>query len=96
MAVRDFTDEQGVTWRVWAVTPDQLQPRTAAEDYLGEFSEGWLCFESEDERRRLASFPSDWAALPDSALEDLLSRATVVPARRSAQAEGGDEPKPPA
>ena len=96
MAVRDFTDERGVTWRVWAVTPDQLQPRTAAEDYLGEFGEGWLCFESENERRRLASFPADWAALPDDALRDLLARATVAPARRGVQAEGGDEVKSPA
>src|SRR5919108_1033544 len=32
MAVRDFVDENGVTWRVWPVTPDALQPRTAAED----------------------------------------------------------------
>ena len=95
MAVRDFTDERGVSWRVWAVTPDQLQPRTAAEDYLGDFGEGWLCFESKHERRRLASFPADWAALPDSALQDLLGQATVAPARRGAHAEGGEERKPP-
>lgn len=91
MAVRDFIDEAGVTWRVWAVTPDQLQPRTAAEDYLGEFGEGWLCFESETERRRLASYPVEWAALPEAELRALLARAAVVPARRSTHVDGGDE-----
>ena len=92
MAVRDFVDEAGVTWRVWAVTPEQLQPRTAVEDYLGDFGEGWLCFESEHERRRLAAYPSDWAALPESALSALLARAAVVPARRGARGEESDEP----
>ena len=90
VAVRDFVDDAGVKWRVWAVTPDQLQPRTAAEDYLGDFGEGWLCFESEAERRRLANHPGDWAALPDAELCALLAQATVVPARRRAALDSGD------
>ena len=92
MAVRDFVDETGVAWRVWAVTPDQLQPRTAAEDYLGDFGEGWLCFESENERRRLANHPADWAGLPDAELRALLAQATLAPRRRGATTESGDSP----
>lgn len=83
MAVRDFLDTKNMTWRVWPVTPEALQPRTAAEDYLGDFSEGWLCFESASERRRLANYPRDWEDLSDADLCALLAAATVVPTRKS-------------
>lgn len=82
MAVRDFVDANGTTWKVWPVTPESLQPRTAAEDYLGDYGEGWLCFESTTERRRLARYPQDWDALNDEQLCALLERAAVVPARK--------------
>lgn len=83
MAVRDFVDASGVSWRVWPVTPESLQPRTAAEDYLGDYGEGWLCFESATERRRLARYPMDWEKLSEQELSSLLSAAAVVPARKS-------------
>jgi hypothetical protein len=83
MAVRDFVDANNVSWRVWPVTPDALQPRTAAEDYLGDFSEGWLCFESATERRRLANYPRDWERLTDGDLCSLLATASLVPTRKS-------------
>jgi hypothetical protein len=86
MAVRDFVDANGVAWKVWPVTLESLQPRTAAEDYLGDYGEGWLCFESANERRRLARYPADWDSLSDEALCGLLATAALVPARR---------PKPP-
>lgn len=83
MAVREFTDGAGVAWRVWPVTPSQLRPRTAAEDYLGEYGEGWLCFESAHERRRLAMFPTTWDSMSETELCGLLDRASVVGHRRS-------------
>jgi hypothetical protein len=83
MAVRDFLDADGVSWRVWPVTPEALQPKTAAEDYLGDYGEGWLCFESIAERRRLARYPADWENLSDQELCALLGAAAIVPARRS-------------
>jgi hypothetical protein len=83
MAVRDFADASGVNWKVWPVTPESLQPRTAAEDYLGDYGEGWLCFESHTERRRLARYPADWDALNDQQLCSLLETAAIVPARKS-------------
>lgn len=82
MAVRDFMDANGVSWRVWPVTPEALQPRTAAEDYLGDYGEGWLCFESKVERRRLARFPPDWEAVSEEELCRLLDTAAIVPPRR--------------
>jgi len=81
MAVRDFKDDKGVKWRVWAVQRSAIHPRTAAEDFLGDYSEGWLCFESDNERRRLARFPDDWDKMPESELHKLLKKAIVVPPR---------------
>jgi len=91
MAVRDFVDTNGVTWKVWPVTTEMLQPKTAAESYLGEYEAGWLCFESALERRRLAAYPEDWDQLSDSELGALLQTAAVVPARKSRHVP----PRPP-
>jgi hypothetical protein len=83
MAVRDFVDAEGVSWKVWPVVPEELQPKTAAEDYLGEYEAGWLCFESTVERRRLPEYPKNWEQLSESELCALLRLATVVPKRIS-------------
>jgi hypothetical protein len=83
MAVRDFVDAQGVAWKVWPVIPESLQPKTAAEDYLGEYEAGWLCFESAAERRRLPEYPDNWEQLSEPELRALLHLATVVTKRKS-------------
>ena len=85
MAVRDFMDESGTKWRVWPVLRSSIHPKTAAEDYLGDYGDGWLCFESPKERRRLARFPEDWDKMPDADLCKLLGKAAVVQARGSRQ-----------
>lgn len=41
--------------------------------------DGWLAFESEGQRRRLAPVPERWRTLPDDELEALLAKARVVP-----------------
>ena len=50
----------------------------------GDCSGGWLSFQGETERRRLAPIPAGWEMLGDSALEGLLQRAKHVgpPIRR--------------
>ncbi len=40
---------------------------------------GWLCFESDTEKRRLAPIPSSWSALGDGDLERLCSTAVRAP-----------------
>ena len=94
MAVRDFVDLNGVKWRVWPVTPSSIQPRTAAEDYLGDYEDGWLCFESNTERRRLAKYPRNWDTLSDNGLLQLLKSAVVTPNRRTPPKAGGRAPGP--
>ena len=95
MAVRDVIDEKGVKWRVWAVQRSAIHPKTAAEDFLGDYGEGWLCFESAQERRRLARFPDDWDKMDDKELCSLLAKAAVVPTRgRKTPPKPGDAASP--
>ena len=95
MAVRDVIDEKGVKWRVWAVQRSAIHPKTAAEDFLGDYGEGWLCFESAQERRRLARFPDDWDKMDDKELCSLLAKAAVVPTRgRKTPPKPGDSASP--
>ena len=52
--LREFTDEDGITWRVWDVNPtlhERLSPRV--HKITVRVPAGWLCFESPRERRRL-------------------------------------------
>lgn len=81
MALREFRDSKGVTWKVWSVTPDSLDKRTTAEDYMKDWQDGWLCFECPESRRRLATFPPGWEELTDGELESLLARAQPVKRR---------------
>jgi len=67
MAVREFSDKNGVLWRVW-------QTRPSRDIYLGKYREGWLTFECDGERRRLAPVPAAWEDLPVTRLE-LMCRA---------------------
>ena len=95
MALREFTDEDGVEWKAWDVTPEQMHPLTAAEDYLADMLSGWLCFESVRGRRRLAPYPSDWDAMSDEGFRKLLARATPVVSRVGATGmKAPEDPRP--
>ena len=84
MGLREFRDKRGVQWKVWNVTPDSLDKRTTAEDYMKEWQDGWLCFECTDHRRRLAAYPPTWEELSDGELEALLERSQAVKRRSGA------------
>jgi hypothetical protein len=84
MAVREFTDSRGVEWRVWDVTPAHMHPVTRGEDYMADLQDGWLVFESGDEKRRLeAPYPPNWTSFPLHQLEELCGRASLVVRRKS-------------
>ena len=83
--VREFEDRRGRQWRLWAVAPSNREGRDKPLEQLRpEYQEGWLTFETidESERRRLPTYPADWATLDVGGLEDLLARATPVPRRK--------------
>jgi len=44
-----------------------------------QWVDGWLCFESNNEKRRLAPVPDDWYEMPEAELERLCE--TAVPSR---------------
>jgi hypothetical protein len=75
--VREFRDREGREWRVWAVMPHLTQSRTGAARFMGEYTEGWLAFESVDQalRKRLPHFPDDWRGRDENGLRELLDRA---------------------
>jgi hypothetical protein len=92
--LREFTDNSGQHWRVWDVYPSERgkggpsEREIVAAELRGRFrsaelAEGWLCFESATERRRLAPIPPDWEVVDPAILAQLLARAGYVSARTS-------------
>ena len=94
--LRGFTDSTGVEWRVWEVFPNKASDRPNADvsshSSLKDtaFANGWLCFESADEKRRLAPIPKGWEFRDTKILEQLRDKATLVsPTRHAARRAPG-------
>jgi len=83
VAIRELIDENGVVWRVWTTIPSNRRSVPA------DFRDGWLCFDSGDERRRLGPIPRDWERMTDERLRLVLRMST--PSRRT-PAEGTPRP----
>jgi hypothetical protein len=64
MAHYRFEDESGRKWSAW-----EVHLSDAANVHPG-LREGWIAFESGDEKRRLAPIPAEW----ESATEDMVRR----------------------
>jgi hypothetical protein len=87
MAIREFTDDAGLTWRAWEIRPEEIHPQTKAEDYLADcFVVGWMVFETAagDAKKRLCPYSMHWASATDDELREMLARADVVPPRKYA------------
>jgi hypothetical protein len=78
MGLIEFSDKQGVRWRVWHVDT----PPSRAHLMDPQYRKGWLVFEREDgtDRRRLSQVPDDWTALPGERLALLCAVAAPVAA----------------
>jgi len=84
--MRHFRDEAGVDWKVFLTA--RGSDAVSREHSLPEaFREGWLVFESQREKRRLAPIPANWESLSDQALAALCTRAVTQTPRPKA-AEG--------
>lgn len=98
MPLRIIQDEQGRTWHVWGVQPSdimrqvgesvasqspdaQRQRRAIAVD--PRWADGWLTFETHDEKRRLAPYPTEWTGLSDYELSELCAKAVSVQPSRA-------------
>jgi hypothetical protein len=73
MAYREYTDSTGVPWRVWNTSP------VPGAVFSSVMRDGWLTFECDGERRRLAPVPSGWEDLPTRELERLCKEASTAP-----------------
>ena len=82
--VRQFEDEVGRRWRAWPVVPDVKRTQQSTLRGLGEFQDGWICFEALDDsgRRRLPGRGRRWNDLPAEELPRLLAAAINVPVRK--------------
>jgi hypothetical protein len=78
-AHRAFVDVRGVWWDVFAVYPEA---RGSVSQLKGTWQQGWLCFDSGAEKRRLSPIPDEWQRLADDELLRLLERADVASSRR--------------
>jgi hypothetical protein len=107
MPHRQFVDTNGSLWAVWDVRPlavrqslDQGRDahsglgRTTSGTHLDQaLAEGWLCFESGDQKRRLAPIPSGWDSLTVDELVKLCREAAGVRRRaRSGGEANGEHP----
>lgn len=75
MAYTEFTDGTGRSWRVWQTVPRLTKLFSARAP---DWADGWLTFESEGEKRRLAPVPSGWESLSPGRLELLCQMAQPV------------------
>jgi hypothetical protein len=91
MTIREFTDSNGVVWRVWSSVPPK---RITFDERLRG---GWLTFESALGRRRLAPIPPAWQEASAEQLEEMCVAAE--PARlvrgRGAPPDRPDAPGTP-
>ena len=84
--MRQFRDEAGTEWKVF-LTP-RGSDAVSRDHYLPEaYREGWLVFESTQEKRRLAPVPSDWETMPIEALVSLCAKAVPQTARARVAAD---------
>ena len=83
MGVREFTDDEGQPWRAWSVLPGQSRTSSTGGQFLGDFQNGWICFEGlkSSARRRLAFPRAKWPNITDEELRLLLQQAIDAPIR---------------
>ncbi len=65
-----------------APTVDRRRRREYRVPLGRKWSNGWLAFETKEERRRLAPIPADWLELEREALDELCRLATPIPQTR--------------
>jgi len=81
--VREFVDDTGRTWRAWPVIPGLSRTSARGRGFLGDFQDGWICFEglNTTARRRLPSRQPNWTNITDEELQRLLAQAIDAPGR---------------
>lgn len=81
MPSRSFTGPDGVAWQAWDVIPGEHYSDNARRHLPEDMADGWLCFESESEKRRLREIPENWAESTEDDLRRLCNSAEPVQRR---------------
>ncbi len=81
--LREFKDKSGVSWQVWDVYPASPKTTPQSSEALSHFpthglSDGWLCFQCDNEKRRLTPIPPKWEVCKGEELEELCNQAGYV------------------
>jgi hypothetical protein len=85
--MRHFRDKAGVEWQVFLTA--RGSDAVSREHFLPEaFREGWLVFESAQEKRRLAPVPAKWESLSNEVLAELCAKASPQLPKTRAGTEG--------
>ncbi len=90
--MRTYTDPQGTVWTVYLVAPGG---GTSPQLLPPEFRAGWLCYECEEGKRRLAPIPADWESCPENRLDAYRASAVSVQRRIVATSDGRNAPARP-
>lgn len=86
MAIRDFTDAEGIHWRVWATVPYM-------RGVMSGMQSGWLTFESREMRKRLVPIPPNWENATIIELRAYCRKAEIArgtPSTGTTRVEDGD------
>jgi hypothetical protein len=83
MGVREFTDDEAGRWRAWLVVPGLTKASSNGRQFLGDFQNGWICFEGVGRlaRRRLPYRQANWPSITDEELKRLVRQAIDAPIR---------------
>lgn len=87
--VREFVDSSGQRWRAWLVVPGRTRSSGSGRRFLGNFQNGWICFEGlgNSARRRLPFHQASWANITDDELRRLVEQGIDAPIRVTNQQE---------
>jgi hypothetical protein len=84
--MRQIRDDHNVEWTVYLVERlERPSGKHSAELLPQPYANGWLVFQCNTGKRRLAPHPQDWELLPEATLRSLLAAAT--PVRRSGKSQ---------
>ena len=83
--VREFRDSTGCAWRAWPVIPGLTRASESGRGFLGDFQDGWICFEGLNgtARRRLPRYQPSWNDISEDELQHLLAQAIDAPVRET-------------
>jgi hypothetical protein len=85
IGLRFVDDADGVEWTIWEVKPSLRSVSGASATSLPNLSDtlrdGWLTFQNQMERRRVAPAPAGWHTMSDAELLRMLSSARAADRR---------------